>query len=64
MHPTKQAQPSRLPRCVRESAPARVVRRIIHAPEYGVLYSGIAFWVVAGGLGIGRPLVGILVAHV
>jgi hypothetical protein len=44
--------------------PVRFVRRVIRSPEYGVLYMGIAFWIVAGTLGIGRPLFDIIAAHV
>ena len=53
---------SRLSHLLGETAPARVIRQVVRSPEYGVLYSGIAFWVIAGTIGIGRPLIAVL-AH-
>lgn len=55
---------SRLLRALSQTPPGRVIDQAIRKPEYGVLYLGIAFWIVAGTLGIGRPLFDILVAHV
>lgn len=45
-------------------APLRLVRHLIRKPEYGVLYLGTAFWIIAGTVGIGRPLLDIFLAHV
>ena len=53
----------RLLQALSQTPPGRVIDRAIRKPEYGVLYLGIAFWIVAGTLGIGRPLFDILVAH-
>ena len=60
MQTTRLPHRSRLSRFLSETAPARVIRKVVSSPEYGVLYSGIAFWVVAGTIGIGRPLIAIL----
>ncbi len=55
---------SSLIRALSKTPPGRFVERAIRKPEYGVLYLGTMFWVVAGALGIARPLFSILVAHV
>ena len=55
---------STLIRALSQTPPGRFVERAIRKPEYGVLYLGTMFWVVAGTLGIGRPLFDILAAHV
>ncbi len=60
MQPTMPPHRSKLSRLLGEAAPARVIRQVVRSPEYGVLYSGIAFWVIAGTIGIGRPLFAIL----
>lgn len=41
-----------------------LVQQIIRRPEYGVLYAGAGFWIIAGTLGIARPIVTILSAHI
>lgn len=56
--------PSRTERLLARSAAGRVIARVIRKPEYGVLYGGIFFWVIACTLGLGRPLIDILAAHV
>jgi hypothetical protein len=63
LHPNDPSQPAQLSRLA-SLPPVRFVRRVIRSPEYGVLYMGIAFWLVAGTLGIGRPLFDIVAAHV
>ncbi len=60
MQPTVPPHRSKLFRLLGETAPGRVIRQVARSPEYGVLYSGIAFWVIAGTIGIGRPLFAIL----
>jgi hypothetical protein len=62
--PSVQRRPSRLRRLATENPPARFVRHVIRKPEYGVLYVGTAFWIIAGSFGIGRPLLDVIAAHV
>jgi hypothetical protein len=61
---SEQRQPFRLRRLATENPPARFIRHVIRKPEYGVLYVGTAFWIIAGSFGIGRPLLDVIAAHV
>jgi hypothetical protein len=60
----EQPRLSLLRRLATENPPVRFIRHVIRKPEYGVLYLGTAFWIIAGSFGIGRPLLDIIVAHV
>lgn len=58
------APPTPLEQALARNVFGRLVQQVIRRPEYGVLYAGIGFWVIAGTLGIGRPIITILAAHV